>query len=93
MVIPRREFSGAPDLFVNPPFRSPMKQPITQSQLNELFALKRQERPPENFMTDFIKEFHRRMEATSPKYRRSSASNTPASSSPLDEITPKAKPW
>jgi hypothetical protein len=41
-----------------------MKTRITQSQIKELLALKRAERPPENFFVDFIQEFHRRMRAT-----------------------------
>jgi hypothetical protein len=44
-----------------------MKHIITQSQMEELFAMKRQEKPPENFMRDFIKEFHRRMDADGSK--------------------------
>jgi len=44
---------------------------ITQSQIKELFALKRQERPPENFMRDFIKEFHKRMDTAASRPRRS----------------------
>jgi hypothetical protein len=40
-----------------------MKTRITQSQIKRLLALKRAERPPENFFVDFIQEFHRRMDA------------------------------
>jgi hypothetical protein len=40
-----------------------MKTRITRSQIKELLALKRAERPPENFFVDFIQEFHRRMRA------------------------------
>ena len=40
-----------------------MKTRITQSQIKKLLALKRAERPPENFFVDFIQEFHRRMDA------------------------------
>lgn len=44
-----------------------MKTRITRSQIEALLALKRAERPPENFFVDFIQEFHRRMAATGPQ--------------------------
>lgn len=55
---------------VKSPNRNSMNHSITQSQMTALFALKRSERPPENFMRDFILEFHKRNDATSPKPRR-----------------------
>jgi hypothetical protein len=36
------------------------EDPVSESRLSELFALKRAEKPPENFLADFIVEFRRR---------------------------------
>ena len=38
----------------------PPEDPISESQLSELFAEKRAEKPPENFLPDFLAEFRRR---------------------------------
>lgn len=40
--------------------KRPMKNSNTRARMEELFALKRQELPPENFISDFILEFQRR---------------------------------
>lgn len=34
--------------------------PVSESWLAELFAAKRAEKPPENFLPEFLEEFHRR---------------------------------
>jgi hypothetical protein len=47
-----------------------MKHLITASRISELLALKRDEKPPENFFGDFIVEFHKRLEFPGAKPRR-----------------------
>lgn len=47
----------------------PMKVSNTQARMTELFARKREEKAPENFLRDFIEEFHRRIEACAAKAR------------------------
>lgn len=54
-----------------------MKHLEAGPQLNELFAMKRKERPPENFMSEFIKEFHRRNDKAIPDFRCSILSVLP----------------
>jgi hypothetical protein len=41
-----------------------MKEPTAESKLAMLLALKRGEKPPENFLQDFLAEFHRRNHET-----------------------------
>ena len=41
-----------------------MKNPTAESKLAMLLALKRGEKPPENFLQDFLAEFHRRNHET-----------------------------
>lgn len=56
-----------------PATRNPVSQSIVESQMAALFELKRNERPPENFLSDFIEEFHRRNDAIRPTPRRSAS--------------------
>jgi hypothetical protein len=42
------------------PSRRLMEDPIAQSRLAELFALKREEKAPENYIRDALEVFHRR---------------------------------
>ncbi len=56
-----------------PATRNPMSHSTVQAQMAAFFALKRSEGPPENFMSDFILEFHKRNDATRPKPRRSAS--------------------
>lgn len=48
---------------------SVMKSSNLESQLEMLFALKREEKPPVNFIRDFLAEFHRRIQKSNLKLR------------------------
>lgn len=63
-----------------PSTQRPMKISITQAQMAELFAQKRLEKPPENFLRDFIQEFHRRTEPSAAKSRPSESARKAAHS-------------
>lgn len=54
-----------------PSTRNSMSHSIAQSQLEEFFAMKRSEKPPENFMKELLHEFHLRNDAPHAKPRRS----------------------
>lgn len=56
-----------------PATRNLMSHSTVQAEIAAFFALKRNERPPENFMSDFILEFHKRNDAARPKPRRSAS--------------------
>jgi hypothetical protein len=58
-----------------------MKISRTQARMNELFALKRHEKPPENFFRDFIQEFHRRIEPSTAKPRQAASRRNGSQSS------------
>lgn len=60
-------------IVLKPSILNPMNHSNARSQINELFAMKRQEKSPENFMKDFIVEFHRRIDLAGPKPRRITA--------------------
>jgi hypothetical protein len=56
----------------------PMKISNTQAQMTELFARKRGEKTPENFLRDFIEEFHRRTAPSAAKARPSGSARKAA---------------
>ncbi len=51
--------------------RSPkiVEDPVAQSRLAELFALRREEKPPENFIQDALAQLHRRQADSKPDGR------------------------
>jgi len=64
-----------------------MKHLITASRISELLALKRDEKPPENFFGDFIVEFHKRLEFPGAKPRRD-RTRRPTSDAQLNGSSP-----
>ncbi len=67
--VPRSKRSAEVTVAAKETFRRKTEDPFTQSPMEELFELKRAEKPPENFMRDFLKEFHRRNPSSGPKQR------------------------